>query len=331
MIFSKKNRFYNVIRLLKSLSIRKIYNFLLILTGYALSTITGKARVYALPFSVTFEISSICNLKCPQCLSGRGEIKRENSFISRDFVMQVLSLLKGNSFYAIFYMQGEPLLNKEFDKLIKTAKTLNYYTYLSTNGILLTQEVSEKILESGLDHIVVSVDGISHESYEFYRSGGDLSKVVSGVKNLIGARKKSGLKRPFIEMQFLVNKQNEHELDDVADFSKNTGFDMLSFKSMQVYDNANKFLPDDKRFNRYLKPKNKRNKRACFRLWSHAVFTSDEKLAACCYDKIPEYATTFSPCIESFAKEWKHGNLNDFRRQVLKNRQKINICNNCDD
>ncbi|MBS4013227.1 MAG: radical SAM protein [Bacteroidetes bacterium] len=323
MIISYKNVFNNSLRLFKALSFRRSYNYLKIILGYYYSRIIKKPIVLADPFSITFEVSSICNLTCPQCIVGRNETIRNQPFISNEFVNSTLNQFSGNSFYASFYHQGEPLLNKDVFDLIKTAKRLNYYTYLSTNGLLLTKDIAKKIINSGLDKIIISIDGTDQNTYSFYRQGGSLELVKCGVQKLLKLRLGAKNKTPYIVMQYMVNKKNEADLKHAKKFAYSLGVDKLEFKSMQVYDEKDAYLPQNKKYNRYAASKKRKN--SCFRLWSHAIFTSDNNAIVCCNDKIPLHIISSEIKSNSF---WYSKELLLIRKNILAGNHP-EICNNC--
>ncbi len=323
MIISYKNAFKNSLQLFKTLSFSRSYNYLKIILGYFYSRVIKKPIVLANPFSLTFEVSSICNLTCPQCIVGRKETIRNQPFISKEFVNSTLTHFAVNSFYASFYHQGEPLLNKDVYDMIKMAKRLNYYTFISTNGLLITDDIAKKIIESGLDKIIVSIDGTDQNTYSFYRQGGSLEMVKRGVKNIIDLRLMRKKKTPYIVMQYLVNKKNELDIKQAKKFAYSLGVDKLEFKSMQVYDNQDKFLPQNRKYNRYLASKKRKN--SCFRLWSHAIFTSDNKAIVCCNDKIPLHIISEEIKSNSF---WYSKELLSIRKNILAGNNP-EICNNC--
>jgi MoaA/NifB/PqqE/SkfB family radical SAM enzyme len=325
MIFSLKQFIYDFFRFAKVLSFRRILNYILILLGYYYSKISSKAKLISDPFSLTFEVSSVCNLNCPQCPVGRNETTRNQTFIDNSFVENTLKTFSKKAFYANLYLQGEPLLNPNLPKLIKKAKELKYYTYVSTNGMLISVEKAALLVDSGLDRLVISIDGITQKSYSFYRKGGELDIVKEGVRKIVAARKQAKKNNPYLIMQFLVNKENEKELKALRKFSKALGFDKLELKTMQVYDSHETYLPQDKRFNRYDNTKLKQQKKACFRLWSHAVFTSDGIAIPCCYDKRPDFSITTDIKNNTF---WKSKELMSIRQKVLSGNP-LEICKNC--
>ena len=82
------------------------------------------------------------------------------------------------------YFQGEPLLNKNLPQLIHTAASANIFTTISTNAQALNSEKARQLVESGLERIIISVDGTNQTVYEQYRKGGKLEKAIAGIEFL---------------------------------------------------------------------------------------------------------------------------------------------------
>ena len=110
----------------------------------------------------------------------------ENKFLKTQF----LQLKNQLTLWLTFYLQGEPYLNRAFLDMVKFAHENNIYTATSTNAHYLKPEMAEKTIESGLDRLIISIDGTTQETYESYRIGGKLEKVLEGAKDIIAAKKK---------------------------------------------------------------------------------------------------------------------------------------------
>ena len=104
--------------------------------------------------------------------------------------------------------------------MAKYASENKIYTATSTNAHYLNDENARKTVESGLDRLIISIDGTSQETYQAYRIGGSLDKVIEGTKNLMHWKKKLKSSTPHVIFQFLVVKQNEHQLEDVKRIAK---------------------------------------------------------------------------------------------------------------
>lgn len=135
------------------------------------------------------------------------------------------------------------LLRKKFTPLLPPT--------LTTSMMML----QKKTVESGLDRLIISIDGTTQDVYENYRVGGQLSKVIEGTKNIVKWKKELQSKTPHIIFQFLVVKPNEHQVEDVKKLGKELGVDEVRFKTAQVYDyeNGNDLIPENMKYSRYKK------------------------------------------------------------------------------
>jgi radical SAM protein with 4Fe4S-binding SPASM domain len=238
-------------------------------------------------------------------------------------------------FYVQLFFQGEPYLNKHLGEMVEYAQQKNVYVSVSTNGNLITSKNIDKLMENAPDKIIFSLDGLDEETYQNYRVGGTFQKADDALKLLIEAKRKLKPEKPFIELQFIVMKQNEHLLEEVRSYSESRGVDRLVFKTMQVssYDNALKFLPTNGKYSRYIiekdgyKIKGKRLNH-CFALWRTAVITWDKKMVPCCFDKDTNYLLGDLKK-DSIEEIWKSESYQKFRLGVLTNRRGNPMCDNC--
>lgn len=333
MIIHYKNLFFDTFRLLGKLSPARLLNLVVIYSGFWLSRLTRRVMVLGKPFALSAEVSSLCNLQCPQCPKGMKKTNREGNNLSVDAFGSIAARYRESVFYANLYFQGEPFLNPELPKIVRVASNMGFYTSISTNGHFLDEKTCGEAIEAGLDRLIVSIDGLDQATYSHYRTGGNLLHVVEGVSTMVRVRSQGRFKNPFIVLQFLVNRHNEHQIPALGDFARNLGVDMVQLKSMQVYENTNAkdFLPSNRKYNRYHVLNTEKNTSVnkigvpCFRLYSHVVFTSDGIAVPCCYDKIPQY-----PFENKMGENhWFSPELNSFRRKVMYNRKEVGICCNC--
>jgi radical SAM protein with 4Fe4S-binding SPASM domain len=299
--------------------------------SYLKSLYTGNARVSGMPVSVGVELTNICNLHCPECLSGSGQMKRERGFMEIELFKKVMKELAPYLYNVNLYFQGEPMLHPLFFLFLRNS--LNTNSVVSTNGHFLSQENSESIVRSGLSKIIISLDGLDQESYESYRINGKVNTVLDGIKNIAGAKKRAGSDLKF-EIQFLVNRFNEDQIPLVRKFAKSVQAE-LSMKSMQVIDmaDAGKWLPLNEKFRRYsliegeYVSKNPLPDR-CPRLWFNPVITWDGKVIPCCFDKNAHHVMG-DLNTDSFRDIWDGPRYRIFRKRVLTGRSTIDICRNC--
>jgi len=238
--------------------------------------------------------------------------------------------------WLILYFQGEPYLNKDFFKMIAYAKSQKIFTSTSTNGHFLDKKNAEETIKSGLHKIIISLDGLNQETYEKYRIGGDYNTVIQGIKNLVQARKALKSSTPYIIVQFIVFKTNQHQLKELKKLKNELGIDKIDIKTAQIYSakDDHHLIPDIKKYRRYRKDKKgdweikSSLPNYCLRMWQSAVITWDGNIAPCCFDKDVNY--NMGNILNSSFEEIKNNTkYKDFRNQIFKDRSKIDICRNC--
>lgn len=323
--------------LISRLTPRRAWNAGKVLSSYYISKITGKPVQWGYPISISFEPTTSCNLRCPECPSGLRAFTRPTGMLQKDFFRQTIDQLSRDLLYLVFYFQGEPYLNPAFLDMVKYASEKGIYTATSTNAHYLTEENARKTVESGLDRLIISIDGTTQDVYQQYRVGGKLHKVLEGAKNIVKWKKELKSKTPFVFFQFLVVKPNEHQIEDVKRLAKEIGVDEVRFKTAQVYDyenDPNKLIPTIGRFSRY-----RRNKQGemeiknalsnhCWRLWHATVISWDGLVVPCCFDKDAQHPLGDLKG-KSFKEVWHNDKYKRFREQVLLGRKNIDICANC--
>jgi radical SAM protein with 4Fe4S-binding SPASM domain len=322
---------------LSKLTLRRVWNMCKVYSSYYVSKWTKKPVQWGMPVSISFEPTTSCNLRCPECPSGLRAFTRPTGMLKKDFFSDTINELSKDLTYLVFYFQGEPFLNPDFLSMVQYAASKKIYTATSTNAHYLKDDVAKRTVESGLDRLIISIDGTTQETYEQYRVGGTLSKVIEGAANIVKWKKELNSKTPFVIFQFLVVRHNEHQVEDIRALAKETGVDDVWLKTAQVYDyenDPNKLIPLNKKYSRYKEDKNGRmsfkgnNANHCWRLWHDPVITWDGAVVPCCFDKDAQHKLG-SLREQSFAELWKNNNYNRFRADVLKSRKNIDICSNC--
>ncbi len=256
--------------------------------------------------------------------------------LQSDFFIDTIDQLYKDLLYLVFYFQGEPYLNPDFLDMVKYATTKKIYTATSTNAHYLTDDYAKRTIESGLDRLIISIDGTTQATYEQYRIGGKLEKVIEGAKNIVKWKKELKSRTPFIIFQFLVVKHNEHQVVDVKKLAKEIGVDDVWFKTAQIYDyenDPNNLIPTVDKYSRYRKTESGTEFKGklsnqCWRLWHDPVITWDGLVAPCCFDKDAHHRLG-NLKEKSFKEIWKNGEYTKFRSQILKGRKNIDICANC--
>ncbi|MFL5744452.1 MAG: radical SAM/SPASM domain-containing protein [Niastella sp.] len=332
-----KINWHDSFNLLSRLTPRRAWNAGKVLSSYYISKITGKPVQWGYPISISFEPTTSCNLRCPECPSGLRAFTRPTGMLQKDFFRQTIDQLSKDLLYLVFYFQGEPYLNPAFLDMVKYAAGKGIYTATSTNAHYLTDENARKTVESGLDRLIISIDGTTQDVYQQYRVGGKLHKVLEGARNIVKWKKELKSKTPFVFFQFLVVKPNEHQIEDVKRLAKEIGVDEVRFKTAQVYDyetDPNNLIPTIEKYSRYRKNqqgqmefKNALNNH-CWRLWHATVISWDGLVVPCCFDKDAQHPLGDLKG-KSFKEIWHNDKYKRFREQVLMSRKNIDICANC--
>ena len=319
---------------MKCITFPRTINFLKLLCGYLLSRILGHPVVYGMPAAVSIEPTNRCNLHCPECPSGTNELSRAAGFMDLPKFRSILDELSPELAWLTMYFQGEPYLHPGFFDFILYARLKNIYVSSSTNGHFLDKKNAEATVGSGLNRLIISVDGTDQKTYETYRVGGSLNTVREGIRNLAQARKSAGSKTPEIIIQFLVLRSNQDQLRDIRRKGLEWGGDKVEVKSAQFNDfiNGNPLMPDEGKYSRYTGRGTYRIKNTlpdhCFRMWSSCVISWDGKVVPCCFDKDAEHMLG-KINERSFREIWEGLGYYEFRQMILKQRKTINICRNC--
>jgi radical SAM protein with 4Fe4S-binding SPASM domain len=321
---------------LSKLSLRKVLNYFQLVRSFTRSKRQGLNQHKGMPFSLAVEPTTSCNLRCPECPSGLRSFTRPTGMLNQSLYQKLIDELKDTLTYLTLYFQGEPYLHVDFFDLVKYASQKKIYTSTSTNGHYLNDENARKTVESGLDRLIISIDGTTQETYESYRVGGKLTKVLEGAQNIVRWKKKLKSSRPFVVFQFLVVRPNEHQIGQVKELAKELGVDKVLYKTAQIYDyeNGSDLIPTINKYARYAQGRNGKYtikntlENNCWKMWHSCVLTWDGKIVPCCFDKDANYILG-DINQQSFTEAWQGIRYKNFRKTLIKGRDQIEICKNC--
>jgi MoaA/NifB/PqqE/SkfB family radical SAM enzyme len=190
-------------------SARKLFNLLLVEAQRMLRT----ERFSGYPYTLYFDPINHCNLQCPGCPTGRGEQIRPGQRWRASFedFERVVDEFSPYLYLLHLYLWGEPLLHKEIFRFIRHAHDRGIGTNLSSNLNLLDREKADALVLSGLDHLVVSLSGLSQDVYSRYHVGGEMEKVMQNLQILADAKLRHASETPFVELQFILFDYNEED------------------------------------------------------------------------------------------------------------------------
>ena len=276
-----------------------------------------------MPSAFAIEVTNACNLNCAMC--SRRRMKRDVGYMDFSLFKKILKEIGKYTDFFWLHELGEPLLHPEIDKFIKYAKKKGIKVGLSTNAVLLNQEIGDRILNAGIDKIILALDSITSDTYSKIRVGGLFDKVVKNIERFI-ERKKDGKYSSHIILQAIQMKENENEVEDFKRYWKGKGVDEIAIAKLSTWAGQVEemgYLVEE-RF-KYRKSLNKRP--PCEYLWYSVVILWDGRVVPCCIDFDAKL------CLgdlkrESLRKIWNGRKIKELRRSHMKNIFP-SICKNC--
>ena len=255
---------------------KRLFNFYLV----RFQKDRGHVKLYGSPIVLTIESTNACNLRCPYCFTGAGEIGRDKTMLRMPLYQKALDEMGSRLLQLEFYNWGEPLLNKGIYDMIHMASSRGISTVVSTNfSFPFDQERAEKLVASQLGALGVSLDGAWQESYEQYRVRGNLETVLNNVRMVNDAKQKLGSKYPHMIWEYHIFSHNntEEEIGAARRKAQELGMEFALSKGWvagEDWDKNNEFLA--------LFPARKQAPAHCYFLWQQAVINSEGGVAPCC-------------------------------------------------
>lgn len=320
------------------LSFRKITNFVLsIIHPFVKNYIsTGYPPVYAI------DPSASCNISCFICPAGRQNQNTSLKNMSFAKYEKLVDEIQDHAIAFFFYVIGEPFMNKAVYKMIEYAHNYKVFTILSTNGQLInTQEKAEKLVKKGLDHLIVTISGVTQKTHSKYHVYGNIDQVFNNIKMITAVKRRLNSKSPHITLRYVRFTYNMDEALELEKIRRKLGVNSISIRDGRV--NTGKGdLPAsvEKKLADYLKYcitekkeiVNRRN--ACYWPWSIGVVAWDGSLAPCTQfpwiesEKAKNYLGNVFKA-GSFKKIWQGQKMLEFRKSMLNNNQKPSFCKSC--
>ncbi|MDR0605718.1 MAG: radical SAM protein [Bacteroidales bacterium] len=174
------------------------------------------SRTCAFPIFIDVELTNKCNLECLFCVTGTGMQIRKAGYMSDETFMKIMDNIKDKESGLRFMGWGEPTLHPRLADYIRIAKKAGHLTHLSTNGQLVDKNLADKLLDSGLDSIIFTFQGVNKQQYEEVMHGGDYDKLLTNVRTLFQKRGNRSL--PFIHCKTSII--NESDIEDIEIFKK---------------------------------------------------------------------------------------------------------------
>jgi radical SAM protein with 4Fe4S-binding SPASM domain len=290
------------------------------------------------PVIAQVEPANICNLSCPLCLTSSITKSRAPALLPFETFQRFIDECGDYLLQLIFWGWGEPFLNPEFSRMVAYAKTKGIIVHTSTNGnIPLDEAKAAELVDSGLDSLVVAVDGATEATYQKYRQGGNLETVLSNLRTILKVRSLKGLVYPKINMRFVVMSHNEHEIPAMRTLARQLGVDYFTLKTVDMpsdrgCDLDRTYLPQESGYRRYEYAEGtftrKQKPFVCMRPWKRITLDASGEIIPCEYD----YRATHS--FGNIMKmgtipAWKSAAGASFRKAFHRGSNDFYLCRNC--
>ena len=299
---------------------------------------TKEFSVPGYPYLLQVEPTNRCNLKCPLCPCGRGELGRPDKDMSLANFQSLVDDMHRYLLLLQLWEWGEPFMNPELPAMIRYATEHEIQTVTSTNcHFLKDKDFVAEILDAGLTTLIVAIDSTVVDKYEQYRQQGDISQVVAGVKNLVALKKKMGAATR-INLRMVAMRQNENEIEKTRDFARDLGADMFTIKTANpscnddYYDDT--IAPENPKLRRYAYAQDswqriRRESAVCRYVWTASNILSNGDVVPCCRDYDAEMRID-NIAERPFSEIWKSDEYRKLRKRIYQDMQNIKKCQHCD-
>jgi radical SAM protein with 4Fe4S-binding SPASM domain len=179
-----------------------------------------KFHVGEFPLFIDVEVTSSCNLRCPFCATTFRKDVIAQGRMSFDTLRTIIDEGADRRLYGVkFNLRGEPLLHPRIADFVAYAKQKGLIdVYFNTNGTLLTDGKSRKLIDAGLDRISISFEGYTREVYERYRVGASFGRVLKNIEGLQNLKRTLGVDHPKVRIQTVLVPDVERDLEGYRTF-----------------------------------------------------------------------------------------------------------------
>lgn len=291
------------------------------------------------PYVLQIEPTNRCNLSCPLCPAAcdKNVLKRERRDMTLPEFKSIIDDMEEYLLLVILWIVGEPFMNPVLPEMIRYAAEKNIKTVTSTNAHFLKDtKYITRVLQSGLETLIVAVDSLNPDHYKVFRKGGSLTRVLHGLQNVVQLKNEVKSDTTIV-WRSVATKQNEHELKHMRNRARHTGVDRFVIKTLNPnrLDGARDedMIPDNPRYRRYIyKPGSYERVRVnapCRRIWTISSIHSNGGVVPCCYDydaqlKVGNVFET------PFTEIWNGPAYRDLRKKIYHEKETIPKCWHCD-
>jgi len=297
-----------------------------------------KSYFFDVPKTIIVEPTSVCNLNCTFCAPSKINLGRKSKFLNYKIFRKMIDDIKKDCWSILFTFCGEPFLNKDIYLMIRYANENGIFTSASSNmTVFKNLKIINNLIDSGLNHLTVSIDGITKKTYELHRVGGNFDLVVGNIRKVVNQKIKKKSITPFLDLQMVVTRQNIDEFAKFSDFAKKVGADGAYLKPLYIdkgmsedyVKRLEKDLFIERAVTRYLKEggETKIKKQTPCDFLDKLVISCDGDVFVCCMDYLGKYQFG-NIGKENLLDIWRKKKYEKFREEIMK-AKKLDICHEC--
>lgn len=313
----------------ENVPLKKILNWVLV----EASIYTKREQPWGWPTHLQVEPEARCNLKCVICPVTAG-MDRPTGSMSFSTFRKLIDDVGDYVFLILLWDWGEPFLNPSLFEMISYARQEGIKVVCSTNGQLLAEgDHAERVVRSGLDALIIAMDGISQETYQRYREGGSLESVLKGVESVVAKKHELQIDRPLVNLRFLATRYNEHEVPQLEDLAKSLGVDMCSVKTLNPYGSDLELVPENPRYRRFDytcdgQTPVRRSHNPCKCLWNMPAIHWNGAVALCTFDCTEDFVLG-DLRTDSFRDIWHGTEYRRLRHRFRSDWESVPLCHGC--
>ena len=242
------------------------------------------------PYILFVDPTNVCNLRCPLCPTGLGTPGRRAMMMPWETFTRAIDQLAPWAYEVNLHNWGESLLHKHVFDMIAYCRDRNLATNMSENFGIVRPGTIDRLIDSGLEYLTLSIDGATQDVYAHYRREGELDVVLRNARELVRRRTALGSRTPFIEWQFILMRHNAHELEACRALAAEVGVDLFRVIPPGIpFDAPNGavlkaewFVPAATGGDTAYEDFREQQGAACFYLYRSFTVNPDGKTAPCC-------------------------------------------------
>jgi len=276
------------------------------------------------PLYLDVEPTNFCNMKCNFC-TGQQQGKRSRGYMTYQLFCKIANQAKDMGVQGIRFLRwGEPLLSPDIFRMISYANSRGLLTHVTTNGKLLTVENATKLIDSGLDSIIISFQGVDAEGYREMRND-KAETIVTNLMNFKNMRDKSNARNPHICVSTTTTNETTAEIrqfeESMSMYCDSVSVGATWFRRLENKELVKDALPRAKKLPHHFK---------CIEVMTKLSIDWDGSVSPCCLDydqqmKIGDLNT------ESLIKIWKSDKLKHIQGLLSQSQQDLFVlCSTCE-